>query len=996
MHVIWSVPSQVTAGGPGSGQHRLGSRQPVWEEFLKRKQFDYLVRMSTLLNAMPNIFRGNGLTVIRALITLCKMITNKVLITYKRKRLSANAKPVILKAGSSVKTKGEYVSEDSCLCSACTEKCNTEVLLLPQSGKIIENEIVKEPVMSSVKLDDQKVLLHSRSPEEKFTEESASLMDPTIKRINIITDNLGADFGSTGKVVEEASRFLSSNLESVGRSTSIDLNSWTETDPNSRFSESVALVVSSDKKCGIVLNDDCPKENTKTRLITFHRRVKKKQNVGDESITRYSMDEGKQSQACTQSHEFGQGCRCADSTAHDIRKGQDVEANGAELKHVGEGDAADEQKELCFQRPHIMSQDPMPSLPSHDLNLQSVNFDSSASDATEEPILLHKNKHSGISNNVTSMTNKGTELVLEEIGMVSGTKLFAPVPVSINSKPGINPTVFTAENLLESQNSSQNIELVIVDEEANDKAKPLKWLKMLDNELEAKGGIGSSNQTEKNSRNCRVGSNGRASSVNPIDISTKIQLHKDMPKECKNQISRLQDTLQIRSNFSIYEKQQNERTSNNPKYTDFLDLSHPLDSEAHEVSMNDLRSTMAPVSVKDTLKYSWHKVGGAASLDKLLHESDLIGSQVLKESTFLDKIQRFSHEWSEEELDSLWIGVRRHGLNNWSAILMDPKLCFSESKVAEDLAERWDKEQLKLLNGASYQPRRPTSDLSVRLGGGWDDSCWGRTASNKFYRERDMACYDLPTLRAETKLSLGGVYGESENNTKRNLPHLPGFSVNSLTFRNSITNPFIGSIPTCSILQRPGTGYQNALSTKYHWYDCEPYTSPKKTVEAETPKTGTTNSTLPHWLKEVLTIPQQRSFPVTCGVSSLNSGPMINADERLTVFPSAIEPPVRRKDYRGRGILKRNNITARKNANDIRLSENSENSLLQSRFSFQSNVGSIPPKPTPSFNTVPRASDDVLELNNTSCEPTTPSNLVVIESDVSSEETISDDQGNRW
>ncbi|XP_074579827.1 uncharacterized protein LOC141836279 [Curcuma longa] len=977
------------------------------------------------------------------------MITNKVLITYKRKRLSANAKPAIFKADSSVKTEGEhcfrcgnvdvnenlltchrcsrsyhlrcidssseYVPEDSCLCSACTEKCNTDGPLLPQSSKIIENEIIKEPGMGSVKLDDQKVLLHSRSPEEKFPEASASLMDPTIKRINNITDNLGADFGSTGKVVEEASRILSSNLESVGRSTSIDLNSWTETDPNSRFSESVALVGSSDKKCGIVLNDDCPKENTKTRLITFHRRVKKKQNVDDESITRYSRDEGKQSQACTQSHELGQGYRCADSTiisevsgpsqlrevqqkAHDIRKDQDVEANGAGFKHVGEGDAAYEQKELCFQRPHIMSQDPMPSQPSHDLNRQSVNLDSSASDATEEPILLHKSKHSGISNNVMPMTkNKRTELVLEEIGMVSGTELFAPMPVSINSKPGKNPTVCTSENLLESQNSSQNFELVIVDEEANDKAKPLKWLKMLDNELEAKEGIGSSNQMEKNSRNCRVGSNGRASSTNPIDVSTKIQLNQEMPKECKNQISRLKETLQIRSNISIYQKQQDERTSNNPKYTDFLDLSLPLDSEAHEVSMNDLRSTLVPVSVKDTLEYSWHKMGGAASLDKQLHENDLIDSRVLKESTFLDRVQRFSREWSEEELDSLWIGVRRHGLNNWSAILMDPKLCFSESKVAEDLAERWDKEQMKLLNGASYQPRIPTSDLSVRLGGGGDDSCWGHTASNKFYRERGMPCYDLPALRAETKLSLGGVYGQSENNTKRNLPHLPGFSVNSLTLRNSITNPFIGSIPTGYILQRPGIGYQNALSTKYHWYDCEPSTSPKKTAEAEAPKTAAANITLPHWLKEVLTIPQQRSLPVTCGFPSLNSGNMINADERHTVvFPSAIEPPARRKDSRGRGILKRNNLTARKNVNSVRMSENSENSLLQSRFSFQSNVGSIPPKPTPPINTVSRASDDVLELNNTSCEPTAPSNLVVIESDASSEETISDDQGNRW
>ncbi|BAT83552.1 Protein CHROMATIN REMODELING 4 [Vigna angularis] len=54
--------------------------------------------------------------------------------------------------------------------------------------------------------------------------------------------------------------------------------------------------------------------------------------------------------------------------------------------------------------------------------------------------------------------------------------------------------------------------------------------------------------------------------------------------------------------------------------------------------------------------------------------------------------------WSEEELDFLWIGVRRHGRGNWDAMLRDPRLRFSPSRVAGDLAERWEAEQLKLLN----------------------------------------------------------------------------------------------------------------------------------------------------------------------------------------------------------------------------------------------------------------------------------------------------------
>lgn len=55
--------------------------------------------------------------------------------------------------------------------------------------------------------------------------------------------------------------------------------------------------------------------------------------------------------------------------------------------------------------------------------------------------------------------------------------------------------------------------------------------------------------------------------------------------------------------------------------------------------------------------------------------------------------------WTEEELDTLWSGVRRHGRGNWAAMLQDPKLRFSKLKTAKDLAERWNEEQQKMLGG---------------------------------------------------------------------------------------------------------------------------------------------------------------------------------------------------------------------------------------------------------------------------------------------------------
>lgn len=58
--------------------------------------------------------------------------------------------------------------------------------------------------------------------------------------------------------------------------------------------------------------------------------------------------------------------------------------------------------------------------------------------------------------------------------------------------------------------------------------------------------------------------------------------------------------------------------------------------------------------------------------------------------------------WSEEELDYLWIGVRRHGRENWDAILRDRRLRFSPWRVAKDLAMQWEEEQCKLLNGKYF------------------------------------------------------------------------------------------------------------------------------------------------------------------------------------------------------------------------------------------------------------------------------------------------------
>ncbi|XP_042466183.1 uncharacterized protein LOC122048716 [Zingiber officinale] len=64
-----------------------------------------------------------------------------------------------------------------------------------------------------------------------------------------------------------------------------------------------------------------------------------------------------------------------------------------------------------------------------------------------------------------------------------------------------------------------------------------------------------------------------------------------------------------------------------------------------------------------------------------------------------ENYQRDPTEWLEEELDCLWVGVRRHGQQSWNTLLADPNLSFKRFRVAEDFNKQWEKELAKILNG---------------------------------------------------------------------------------------------------------------------------------------------------------------------------------------------------------------------------------------------------------------------------------------------------------
>jgi hypothetical protein len=58
--------------------------------------------------------------------------------------------------------------------------------------------------------------------------------------------------------------------------------------------------------------------------------------------------------------------------------------------------------------------------------------------------------------------------------------------------------------------------------------------------------------------------------------------------------------------------------------------------------------------------------------------------------------QNSQANWSENELDALWIAVRKYGIENWEAVLQDPSMQILRNKTAEGLAIRWEKEVFKI------------------------------------------------------------------------------------------------------------------------------------------------------------------------------------------------------------------------------------------------------------------------------------------------------------
>ncbi|CAI9779627.1 unnamed protein product [Fraxinus pennsylvanica] len=182
--------------------------------------------------------------------------------------------------------------------------------------------------------------------------------------------------------------------------------------------------------------------------------------------------------------------------------------------------------------------------------------------------------------------------------------------------------------------------------------------------------------------------------------------------------------------------------------------------------------------------------------------------------SFSDRFESLT-TWSEEELDSLWIGVRRHGRGNWNAMLKDPRLHFFPCRTPRDLAERWDEDQSKLMYSMPFSQPKYASTPDVLSYG--------------------MKHFSYPKIKHrsdDVQLSLGDASTSYEDSDKK---------ISPMDFINIQHN---------GLLQKPVTDARTFPSYSYAVAGAESslHTGPMTSMTVK-------GCSLPPWLREAVAIP---------------------------------------------------------------------------------------------------------------------------------------------
>ncbi|CAI9090933.1 OLC1v1025828C3 [Oldenlandia corymbosa var. corymbosa] len=118
---------------------------------------------------------------------------------------------------------------------------------------------------------------------------------------------------------------------------------------------------------------------------------------------------------------------------------------------------------------------------------------------------------------------------------------------------------------------------------------------------------------------------------------------------------------------------------------------------------------------KDTVPPGFQVNPSTSMRQKMMLDNIVNKARTSKRSSGL-QLYGYPTAWSDEELDRLWIGVRRYGKGNWEVMLKDPRLGFPPWRNAWDLAQQWEQEQTKLLRTMA-----PSQGINFRIPSGVQD-----------------------------------------------------------------------------------------------------------------------------------------------------------------------------------------------------------------------------------------------------------------------------------
>ncbi|CAM0943048.1 unnamed protein product [Alopecurus aequalis] len=514
-------------------------------------------------------------------------------------------------------------------------------------------------------------------------------------------------------------------------------------------------------------------------LLTFRRRVKRKINVGEPPEESYSEDNGKRWSTLTCSPPS----LLVNATA--LLKETDGNSLDNEYKVTVAGTSTG-QNELAQRLLEQKSTYMLKSTVHHaeDVN-QSLTSERDGTPVSEFTSVPEISKQDVRAEDLSKTLDHVTE---------------APEVVEMKE---------LHDGPLESEGSTKHIPVIVLDGDNDERGKLLENSKVPDQVVQEKNESGFT--SGKINLNCVELPQERLLDLNDSSV-----------QRLPNQKQVTQPTERLfftKEKDMIHAKEQHQEGTSTMRtlYSNFFDPTPPwkAGSSKEPRSMpSELKFRImdkVPESSLDLSLDSFQDSGMfALRNDRLFHGGKSSGSHLLAErlGTYSYK-RRQAPSWSEEELDFLWIGVRRYGINNWNAMLRDTRLRFSNLRVAEDLAKQWGKEQKKLL-GADLQsistlgPGPPPYTVEDYAG---SSLCSG--------------CSKSPFPAAQANLSIGDMYLRNARASDRGQHHLSNLGRYNLHgIDDGSRNSSPGSFPMASSSQgRSGSRRRKTSKSHKSYYD---------------------------------------------------------------------------------------------------------------------------------------------------------------------------------